>query len=50
VVQGIVPSPLLPVLQNAPETLLARIGDLSGEQVDDLLTALLQRSADGLRR
>jgi aryl carrier-like protein len=39
----------LPLLEAAPAVLLERLGDLSGEQVDVLLAALLQEGHHGSR-
>jgi aryl carrier-like protein len=46
--QGPAPGP--PALEAAPEVLLERVGELSGEQVDALLATLLQASDSGARR
>jgi aryl carrier-like protein len=43
-------SPGLAPIPGAPEALLERLGDLSSEQVDNLLTALLKESHHGVRR
>jgi hypothetical protein len=41
--------PALPPLEAAPEALLERLEDLSGEQVDALLTVLMQERNDDAR-
>jgi acyl transferase domain-containing protein/aryl carrier-like protein len=48
--QAEVSATTLPVLEAAPEALLERVGALSGEQIDALLTTLLHGSTHGARR
>ncbi len=48
--QAMGPHTALPALEAAPEALLERVGDLSGEQVDALLATLLHGTNSGARR